>query len=67
MSLYKDGPLRNKLIALIRFETDIPKSIVPDEELIKKTEGSFMFARLEMGMALKEFKDGLKEIIFNKK
>lgn len=71
MSLYKNGPFRNELIARIRHEINLSKSIISDEKLIEKTEESVMFARIELDMSFqklkKELKKELKNIIFKKK
>ena len=71
MSLYKNGPFRDELIARIRHKINLSESIISDKELIEKTEESVIFARIELNMSFqkfkKELKKELKNIIFKKK
>lgn len=51
MSVYDKGVRKDELIARLRRELSLSKAIVTDEDLLEGTKDTFLFARIELGMA----------------
>ncbi len=63
MSIYDTGPRRDELIARLRNEMNLTKEHCTDEDLLKGTKDTFVFARIELGMSWSQFWKDLKSSI----
>lgn len=60
MSIYTNGPQRQELINRLRHESGLTKDDVDDAGLLSFMHGTFLLARIELGMSLNGFK---KEVL----
>lgn len=63
MSLYDNGPRRAELIGCIRHELNLSEADVTDEDLLERTRGTFVRARIELGMSLSQLWKELKSAL----
>lgn len=61
--MYEKGPRREELIARLRHELELSIIDVSDDELLTRTKDSYLYARIELDMAISEFCKELKSCI----
>lgn len=59
MSLYANGSRRQELITCLRHRTLLSEADISDEDLLKRTKNTFMFAEVELKMSISKPKKGL--------
>ena len=63
MSLYNNNYRRDELISHLRRELNLSKVDVTDDNLLKDTSGTFIFARIEFAMSLHGLWKELKAVV----